>query len=253
MLNPSTSNLGRRAFLERMGLASAGLIVGVGRLQGAGAPVVVQRLSAGVAAVDRLPAPRRYLEFGEPDGDLTAVAAGRDTRSWRIRVDGLVERAREFDLDRLAGEMPMEERRVGLHAQAEAPLPWTGFALAALVRWARPLPSARFLRVVSFVRPDLAANQRRVTRYPWPYREGLGLEDAMDERAFVAMGLHGRELPLLRGAPLRLVLPWQRGHKCAKGIVRFEFTERQPATFWGELAPRTHPFDGDRDSQGARS
>jgi len=245
--------LGRREFLGRVGLAGAGFLLGAGLLRDANAMAAFVRLRAGQGVPAAALAPHRYLEFAEPGADLRGVTAGFDARPWRIRIEGLVERPRELDLGDLVGRMPIEERLVRHCVAATTALPWTGFALSALVRWVRPLPAARYLRVVSFVRPDLAANQRRATCYPWPYREGLALDEALDPRAFVATGLCGRGLPAMRGAPLRLVLPWKRGYKSAKGIVRFEFTGRPPGTFWGELAPLAHNFAGNAGPLAART
>jgi len=232
--------LNRREFLGRVGLAGAGLAVGAGLLRGLD-PLAGSAPKRDPAA-DPSPERLRYLEFAEPGGEPPGAV---DPRDWRIRFDGLAGSAHELSVAELLERLPVETRRVrsGLHAVGEEP--WTGFPLAALVRWMRPPPAARYLRVVSFTSPALAPNQRRATCYPWPYREGLSLEDALDPRAFVAAGIGGRALPLLRGAPLRLVLPWKRGYKSAKGIVRFELTGRQPGTFRGELQPRTCDFAGE--------
>ena len=110
-----------------------------------------------------------------------------------------------------------------------------------MLRKAEPLLAARFVRFVSFDRPDEASRQRTLGE-PWPYTEGLTLAEATNELAFVATGMYGHPLLKQNGAPVRLVLPWKYGFKSAKSIVRIELTDRQPATFWNTLAPREYAF-----------
>jgi sulfoxide reductase catalytic subunit YedY len=64
----------------------------------------------------------------------------------------------------------------------------------------------------------------------------------MHPLALLAVGVYGRELPNQNGAPLRLVVPWKYGYKGIKGIVRIEFTERQPPTSWNQAAPDEYGF-----------
>ncbi len=37
-------------------------------------------------------------------------------------------------------------------------------------------------------------------------------------------------------------MPWKYGYKSIKSIVRIEFTEQQPSTFWNSLSPSEYPF-----------
>ena len=63
----------------------------------------------------------------------------------------------------------------------------------------------------------------------WPYIEGLTIEEATNDLAFVATGIYGKPLPKQSGAPFRLALPWKYGFKSAKGIQRITFTDEQHA------------------------
>jgi Sulfite oxidase and related enzymes len=78
--------------------------------------------------------------------------------------------------------------------------------------------------------------------YPWPYTEGLRIEEMANDLAFFATGLYGRRLPKQNGAPLRQVIPWKYGFKGAKSIVKIEFVEQQPATFWNTIGPTNTPL-----------
>ena len=120
-------------------------------------------------------------------------------------------------------------------------VPWSGFPLKALVDFARPLGSAKYLRMETFQNPEVAAGQKQ-TWYPWPYVEGLTLAEATNELAFIATGIYGKPMPKQNGAPLRLAVPWKYGFKSIKSIVRFTFTDQRPVSFWEEVAGREYGF-----------
>lgn len=78
--------------------------------------------------------------------------------------------------------------------------------------------------------------------YPWPYQEGLRLDEAMNDLAILATGLYGEPLPPQDGAPIRLVVPWKYGFKSIKAIVKIELVDKQPATMWSTIAPEEYGF-----------
>jgi sulfoxide reductase catalytic subunit YedY len=78
--------------------------------------------------------------------------------------------------------------------------------------------------------------------YPWPYNEGLRLDEAMHRLTLIATGLYGQPLPNPNGAPLRLVVPWKYGFKSIKAIVRIELTEERPDTLWNTISAREYGF-----------
>jgi sulfoxide reductase catalytic subunit YedY len=162
---------------------------------------------------------------------------------WTVEVTGLVAKPRTYDIDDLVRTFPLEER-LYRHRCVERwamAVPWTGFPLAALLRSAEPLPAARFVRFVSFHNPRQAGGQRNHS-HPWPYTEGLTLEEATNELAFIATGMYGHPLLKQHGAPIRLVVPWKYGFKSAKSFVRVELTSKQPATFWNTISPYEYDF-----------
>ncbi len=169
---------------------------------------------------------------------------------WSLEIAGLVARPRTYDVDDLIRAFPLEER-IYRHRCVEAwamVVPWTGFPLAKLLRQAEPLPAARYVRFVSFDRPNEAS--RMVDRsMPWPYNEGLTLAEATNELTLLATGMYGHPLLKQHGAPVRLVVPWKYGFKCAKSIVRIELTDRQPATFWNTLAAHEYGFEANVEPQ----
>jgi len=81
------------------------------------------------------------------------------------------------------------------------------------------------------VRPTEMRGQRSAN-LPWPYIEGLRMDEAMNPLSILAVGLYGQTLLNQNGAPLRLVVPWKYGFKSVKSIVRISFVESQPQNTW---------------------
>jgi sulfoxide reductase catalytic subunit YedY len=77
---------------------------------------------------------------------------------------------------------------------------------------------------------------------PWPYVEGLRMDEAMHPLAILAVGLYGEVLPNQNGAPIRLVVPWKYGFKGAKSIVRVTFDEKQPMNTWQRMQASEYGF-----------
>ena len=183
-----------------------------------------------------------YYEFGSSKS-IWRKAQELPIRPWTVTVDGLVEEPFEIGIDDLLAKMPLEER-LYRHRCVEAwsmAVPWSGFALRHIVEMARPLGSAKYLRLESFMNPEVADGQR-ATWFPWPYIEGLTVAEATNELAFMVTGLYGKPVPKQNGAPLRIVLPWKYGFKSSKGIQRITFTEERPVSFWEELQASEYGF-----------
>jgi len=133
----------------------------------------------------------------------------------------------------LVAQMPLEER-VYRHRCVERwsmVVPWSGFPLSALVNLAKPKNDAKYIKMVTFMDKSMAPGQKEFW-WPWPYTEGLTMEEAMNELSFIATGIYGHPLPAQHGAPIRLVVPWKYGFKAVKSIVQFTFTDKRPNTFW---------------------
>jgi sulfoxide reductase catalytic subunit YedY len=183
-----------------------------------------------------------FYEFGSHK-QIARAAEALPIQPWEVVIDGLVEQEIRMDAVDLIRRFPLEERLYRLRcveAWAMA-VPWTGFPLAALVDFARPLGDARYLRMETFEDSSIAPGQRQFW-YPWPYVEGLTLAEATNELAFIATGLYGKPIPRQNGAPLRLAVPWKYGFKSVKSIVRFTFTAERPVSFWEELQAAEYGF-----------
>jgi sulfoxide reductase catalytic subunit YedY len=183
-----------------------------------------------------------YYEFGSQK-EIYKQAEKLVIKPWTVAIDGMVDKPVTLDLDELLAKMPREER-LYRHRCVEAwamAVPWEGFALAKLVEMAQPQSAAKYVRFESFKRPEQAPGQRQIW-YPWPYVEGVTLAEAMNELPFLVTGAYGKPLGNSMGAPLRLALPWKYGFKSAKGIVRINFTDQKPKTFWEALGPEEYGF-----------
>jgi sulfoxide reductase catalytic subunit YedY len=183
-----------------------------------------------------------FYEFG-PVKTIYWLAQRLKTRPWQVRVEGLVRKPRVFDIDDLIRSMPLEERLYRfrcVEAWAMA-VPWTGFPLSALIKVVEPKSEARFVKLTTFLDRTVAVGQLRFW-LPWPYTEGLTMEEAMNELTFLATGIYGKPLPKQHGAPVRLVVPWKYGFKNIKSLVSIEFVKDRPKTFWEILGPDEYGF-----------
>jgi len=183
-----------------------------------------------------------FYEFGSSK-TISRAAQALKLRPWTVKIDGMVAKPFEIGLDDLLAKVPLEER-LYRHRCVEAwsmAIPWSGFPLAKLVELAQPLGSAKYLRMETFLDRAMAPGQRAVW-YPWPYVEGLTIAEATNELAFLVTGAYGKPVSKSQGAPLRLAVPWKYGFKSIKSIVRFNFTDQRPNTFWEALQASEYGF-----------
>ncbi len=185
-----------------------------------------------------------FYEFTDRKERVWKMVGRFQTRPWEIEVAGLVDKPKIYDVDDLMRLMPMEERLYRfrcVEAWAMA-VPWIGFPFKALIDMVQPFSSARYVRMLTFLKPDQAPGQENQRWYPWPYFESLTMAEATNELTILVTGIYGHELPKQHGAPIRLIVPWKYGFKSIKSIALIEFTDRRPPTFWNTLAPREYDF-----------
>jgi sulfoxide reductase catalytic subunit YedY len=182
-----------------------------------------------------------YYEFGESK-TIWRDAQALKQRPWTIKLDGLMAKPRTIDMDDLLKQVSLEQR-VYRHRCVEAwamTVPWTGFPLSALLKIAEPLGSAKY--VVFETAQDKVMSGLDSPFYPWPYMEGVTIDEAANDLAFISTGMYGKPLPPQNGGPIRLTLPWKYGFKSAKALVRISFAEKRPATFWQAIGPSEYGF-----------
>ncbi len=183
-----------------------------------------------------------YYEFGSSKS-VADAAAKLKTRPWTVKIDGLVEKPIEIAIDDLIRKMPLEERlyRMRCVEAWSMAVPWTGFPVASLVAMANPTADARYMVMQTFRDPAQAPGQKQFW-YPWPYTEGLTVEEARHGLAFMVTGVYGKPLGNQFGAPLRLAVPWKYGFKSVKAINRITFAKERPKTFWEGLQAAEYGF-----------
>jgi sulfoxide reductase catalytic subunit YedY len=185
-----------------------------------------------------------FYEFTTNKDGVAAAAKNFKTDGWKVVVDGLCHAPKTFDLDDFRKIAPPEER-VYRHRCVEAwsmVVPWNGFSVAKLLERVRPLASAKYVAFETLYDPVRMPNQANTAVLPWPYREGLRLDEAMHPLAMFATGLYGYELPPQDGAPIKLVVPWKYGFKGIKSIVKITLTDKEPLATWNKQAPREYGF-----------
>lgn len=183
-----------------------------------------------------------FYEFGSHK-KIYETAQALPIRPWEVTFDGDIEKPFKIGIDELIRKMTLEER-LYRHRCVEAwsmTVPWSGFPMKDLVDLAKPLSKAKYVRMETFMNPSVARGQK-ASWYPWPYVEGLTIQEATNELAFMVTGAYGKPMANQFGAPLRLAVPWKYGFKHIKSIVRFTFTDKRPKSFWERVQGREYGF-----------
>ncbi len=185
-----------------------------------------------------------FFEFTTVKDRVHKMVDQFTTAPWEIEIGGNIETQYKIDARELIESMDLEERvyRFRCVEAWAMVVPWTGFPLRKLIERSELWPEAKYVRFETFSRRDQAPGMSDLS-YPWPYFEGLTMAEAMNPLTFVATGIYGKPLPKQHGAPLRIVVPWKYGYKSIKSVVRIEFVENQPKTFWETLSAVEYPFE----------
>lgn len=187
-----------------------------------------------------------YYEFGSTKS-IWQAAQALPTQNWKIEVTGLVKNPRTYDLDDLSKIFPIEERiyRFRCVEAWSMVIPWIGFSMKSLLAAVEPTAQAKFVSFSSYYDQKITLGPlwSLGRKLPWPYTEGLRIEEMANELAFFAIGNYGHKLPKQHGAPIRAVLPWKYGFKGAKSINKIEFLASKPATFWNTIDAHEYDFE----------
>jgi len=184
-----------------------------------------------------------FYEFSTNKEGVAPKAKDFVTRPWTVEVGGMVHKPKTFDIDDLTKLAPLEDRiyRFRCVEAWSMIIPWLGFPLKRLLDEVEPTGSAKYVAFTTLFDPRRMPNQRRDV-LPWPYVEGLRLDEAMHPLTILAAGLYGKMLLPQNGAPIRLVVPWKYGFKSIKSIVKITLTDAQPRATWNEVAPDEYGF-----------
>ncbi len=249
-ITPKHLYMNRRDFLKAAGILTGSAVLA------ACVPQVSSTQSAGPSAsgkTDELGDPvnsyeditnyNNYYEFSTNKEAVAPLSKDFKTHPWTVEVGGLVSKPKIYAIEDLMSMFPQEERIYRLRC-VEAwsmVIPWSGFSLASLLKAVEPLSKAKYVRFETLFDPKQMQGEGSPF-YPWPYQEGLRLDEAMNDLAILATGLYGEALPAQDGAPIRLVVPWKYGFKSIKAIVKIELTDTKPSTLWSTVAPNEYGF-----------
>ena len=183
-----------------------------------------------------------YYEFGD-DKSISRAAQRLVVSPWQIEFAGMVDKPRTMDVADLLKQVQVEDR-IYRHRCVETwamTVPWTGFPVSQLLKVAQPTASAKYMVIETAVLPKVMPGVRGGF-YTWPYVEGITMQEANNDLAFMVTGMYGHDLPKQDGAPIRLHVPWKYGFKSGKSIVKISFTDKPPETFWQALQPSEYGF-----------
>ena len=242
-VTPEKDWLDRRKFMTGLGIAGAGLLL-PGSLYSAPAYEPNAKYKDAVPTDEELTTGyNNFYEYTLSKEGVKSRAKDMKTSPWQVEITGLVNKPMKLDVSDIEKMFSAEERiyRFRCVETWAAVIPWGGFPLRDLIAKVDPKSSAKYIKFYTFLNPEMASGQKD-SNYPWPYTEGLRMDEAMHDLSFVATGMYGKKLPPQNGAPIRMVVPWKYGYKSIKSVVKIEFTEKEPPTFWNGLAPNEYGF-----------
>ena len=255
-ITPRSLYLNRRKFLAGAAIAGAAAVTGVG-LREIISPSTTVLARTKIDGIQKSPLSttetitpykdvthyNNYYEFSTSKEEPAELAKNFRTRPWKVKIDGLIEKKQELDVDTII-KMATPEERIYRHRCVEGwsiVVPWVGFSLSEVINRVKPTSKAKFVEFTTLLdMRQMPGQQRNVLQ--WPYVEGLRMDEAMHPLALLCFGMYGEDLPNQDGAPLRIVVPWKYGFKSAKAIVRIRFTDKQPENTWNISAPQEYGF-----------
>lgn len=247
-LNAATLNSGKTEGAGRLiGRANTPIAIQAKSVSGRQKIQVYQRTNYGVGEkltdYEDVTTYNNFYEFGTDKSEPAIHSKLFKPQPWTVSIEGEVKKNKTISIEDIYKLAPLEERiyRMRCVEGWSMVIPWVGFPLAQLIKWAEPNANAKYVEFISLS----DAQQMPGVNLPildWPYTEGLRIDEAMNPLTIMAVGLYGEYLPNQNGAPMRLVVPWKYGFKGAKSIVKIRFTEKMPLTTWMKAGPREYGF-----------
>ena len=252
-ITPKHVYLSRRAFIKAAGVIAGSVTLAACTPQLEGTPqntpvdltkpAIKDELGEAVNSFEDITHYNNYYEFTTDKEDVAVMAKDFKTSPWEVEVYGLVNKPKKYAVEDMVRQFQPEDRVYRLRC-VEAwsmVIPWVGFPLAKLLKEVEPTSGAQYVRFESVFRSDEMPGQKQPW-YPWPYQEGLRLDEAMHNLTILATGLYGGELPAQNGGGVRLVVPWKYGFKSIKAVIKIELVAQPPTTMWSTIAPDEYGF-----------
>jgi len=252
-ITPYSLYLSRREFLKAAGMLTGSALLAACAPKATGTAAPGRDVTAFPVKKDEFGDPansfedithyNNFYEFSENKEAVSKRSKDFKSHPWTVEVYGLVNHPKTYAIEDLLKKFPQEERIYRLRC-VEAwsmVIPWMGFPLASLLKEVEPTSDAKFVRFETLLDTKQFPHEGSHL-YPWPYKEGLRLDEAMHNLTILATGLYGQSLPTPNGAPIRLVVPWKYGFKSIKSIVKIELVDQQPGTFWKTINRKEYGF-----------
>lgn len=253
-ITPKDLYLSRRNFIRSTGFLAGGMVLAAcaprilsdTQKQTDSAtitPGLEDELGDPATPYDQVTGYNNYYEFTTDKTSVKTLARNFQTSPWSVEVSGLVDKPITFSGEDLVNSFKPEERiyRMRCVEGWSMVIPWVGFPISRILEAAVPKPEAKFVRFETVTRPDEMPGLSDFS-YPWPYQEGLRLDEAMHDLAIIGTGLYGGELPAQNGGGVRVVVPWKYGFKSIKSIYKIELVTERPETMWNTINPREYGF-----------
>jgi sulfoxide reductase catalytic subunit YedY len=247
-ITPKSLYLSRRDWLKMAGIVSASSLLAAcgvdpndpeGSEAGSGSGTPAPEVPNTFEEITQY---NNYYEFSTDKQAVSTLAQNFRSTPWAVEVGGLVHKPKTYAFeDLLKFEQVERIYRLRCVEAWSMVIPWNGFELNQLLAEVEPMSSAQYVMFTTLMDTEQFPGQKSPF-YPWPYTEGLRLDEAMHRLTLIATGLYGEVLPNPNGAPLRLAVPWKYGFKSIKAIVKIELTEEQPPTLWNTIAPNEYGF-----------
>lgn len=248
----------RRSFIKALGLIASGLMLprAVSFAQDHNVQSII--LPNGTLKIDKLSALstteakttfndvtsyNNFYEFGTDKSDPAKNAHSLKPDPWSITIEGLCDNPQTIALEDILRLAPIEERiyRMRCVEGWSMVIPWNGIPLSALLKHVGIKSDAKYVEFITLNDAEqMPGIKDRVIE--WPYREGLRIDEAMNELTLLAVGLYGQILPNQNGAPIRLVVPWKYGFKGIKSIVKIRLLDKMPTSAWMRANPQEYGF-----------
>ena len=252
-ITPYSQYISRRAFLKAAGMLTGSALLAACLPIAADTAVPQQEATVPPVKRDEFGDPanlfedithyNNFYEFSTNKEAVSSLSKNFKAHPWTVEVYGMVNKPKTYAIEDLLNKFTQEERIYRLRCVEgwSMVIPWTGFTLASLLREAQPTSDAKFVRFETLMDEKQFPREGHPL-YPWPYTEGLRLDEAMHDLTILGTGLYGQPLPIPDGAPIRLVVPWKYGFKSIKSIVKIELVDKQPGTFWKVINPKEYGF-----------
>ncbi len=188
-----------------------------------------------------------FYEFALDKESPAKLAHKLKTEPWTITITGEVQKELTVDMDEILSHFPLQERiyRFRCVEGWSMTVPWIGFELSYLLKKAGLTSKSNYVEFETLYDPSSFPQQDQPSFFgtiPFPYLEGLRIDEAMHPLTLLSVGLYGKSMPKQNGAPIRLVVPWKYGFKNIKSIVKIRVSETLTRSTWNIVNPKEYGF-----------